>query len=74
MAPRILTEVMVGLTPEIHSAVNMACEFSGMKPSQWMRQAALEKAVREQWMVHPAARLLNNAPARRKINARQICL
>jgi hypothetical protein len=62
MAPRILTEVMVGLTPEINTALGMACEFTGMKPSQLGRQAILEKLVREQWMVHPAARFLNNPP------------
>jgi hypothetical protein len=59
---RILTELSVGLTPELQAAVKVASEFSGMKPSQIGRMALVEKMCREGFMQHPAQKLA--APAR----------
>ena len=53
MAAKILTEMSVGLTPEIQDALIIATEFSGMKPSQYGRQAILERLVREGFLRHP---------------------
>lgn len=63
MAARILSELSVGLTDEISAALKLASEFAGIKPSQFGRQAILEKLVREGYLQHPAARLVNKAPA-----------
>lgn len=53
MAAKIITEMSVGLTPEIQSALTVATEFQGMKPSQYGRQAILERLVREGFLRHP---------------------
>jgi len=53
MAARILSELSVGITPEIEKALDIAVEFSGMKASQIGRQALLEKLVREGYLRHP---------------------
>jgi hypothetical protein len=36
--------------------LQIATEFQGMKPSQYGRQAILEKLVREGYLRHPAMR------------------
>jgi hypothetical protein len=59
MTARILTELSVGLTPELQNAVKLASEFSGMKPSQLGRMALVEKMVRDGFMEHPGKRLMN---------------
>ena len=56
MAARVIKEMSVGLTPEIEEALKVATDFIGMKPSQFGRQAILEKLVREGYMRHPAMR------------------
>ena len=56
MVAKIKSEMSVGLTPEIQSALQIATEFQGMKPSQYGRQAILEKLVREGYLRHPAMR------------------
>ncbi len=53
MAAQITCEVMVGLTPKIRDAVENACEDIGLKPSQFMRQAAVEKLAREGYLSRP---------------------
>jgi hypothetical protein len=61
MAARIKTELAVGVTQEIKDALEIATEFQGMKPSQYGRQAILEKLVRDGYLKHPGlARLGNN--------------
>jgi hypothetical protein len=57
MAARILSELSVGLTPEIEAAMKVACEFQGMKPSQYARQAVLHKLVAEGFMQHPMQKI-----------------
>jgi hypothetical protein len=52
MVARIKSEMSVGLTPEIETALKVATEFVGMKPSQFGRQAILEKLCREGF-AHP---------------------
>jgi hypothetical protein len=42
MAAQITSEFMVGVTEKIKDAMETACEFSGMKPSQYARQAIVE--------------------------------
>jgi hypothetical protein len=57
---QIKSEMSVGLTPEIEAALQVAVEFVGMKPSQFARQAILEKLVREGFMRHPGMVFQNN--------------
>ena len=38
MVAKIKSEMSVGLTPEIESALKVATDFVGMKPSQFGRQ------------------------------------
>jgi hypothetical protein len=56
MAAKIKSEMSVGLTPEIEEALKVATDFVGMKPSQFGRQAILEKLVREGFLRHPSMR------------------
>jgi hypothetical protein len=37
MAAQITVEIMVGLTEKIRDGIDAACEYSGMKPSQYCR-------------------------------------
>ncbi len=53
MAARILTELSVGLTPEIHLALESAVAFSGVKASVYGRIALVEKLCRENFLTHP---------------------
>jgi hypothetical protein len=53
MTARIKSELAVGVTPEIREAVEIACEFTGMKQSQFCRIALVEKLVRDNWLKHP---------------------
>ena len=67
MTAKILLEMSVGLTPEIAKALNIATEFSGLKPSQYGRMAILERLVREGFLKHPGITnyesLTNKQPA-----------
>jgi hypothetical protein len=63
MAARILSEISVGLTPELETAVKLASEFSGMKPSQLGRVALVEKIVRDGFMQHPGQKFVAAAKA-----------
>jgi hypothetical protein len=63
MAAKIKTEMSVGLTPEIEEALKIATDFVGMKPSQFGRQAILEKLVREGYMRHPGIQNYQNVQA-----------
>ena len=56
MAVKIKSELAVGVTEEIKSALVIATEFQGTTPSQYGRQAILEKLVREGYLQHPAMR------------------
>jgi hypothetical protein len=61
MTQKIKVEISVGLTEQIKSALEMASEFTGTTPSQYGRQAILEKLIREQFMQHPGiAHFQNN--------------
>lgn len=53
MSAKIKTEMSVGLTDEIQSALQVAVEFQGMKPSQYGRLAILEKLVAQGFLKHP---------------------
>ncbi len=59
---KIKRERMIGITDAIDAALAMVEDFSGLKPSQYCRQAILEKLVRDGFMQHPAAARLNNNP------------
>jgi hypothetical protein len=63
MAAKILSEMSVGLTPEIAKALNIATEFSGLKPSQYGRMAILERLVREGFLRHPGISNYENSEA-----------
>jgi diketogulonate reductase-like aldo/keto reductase len=63
MAAKILSEMSVGLTPEIAKALNVATEFSGLKPSQYGRMAILERLVREGFLRHPGISNYENSEA-----------
>jgi hypothetical protein len=60
MRTRILTEVSVGLTPEIQAALETAAAFSGITASAYGRIALIEKLTREQFLEHPGVTFLNN--------------
>jgi hypothetical protein len=62
MAAQITCEMMVGITPKIRDAIENACEDIGMKPSQFARQAIVEKLVREGFMTRPLQRFNNPVP------------
>ena len=57
---KIKRERMIGLTDAIEAALATVEDFSGLKPSQYCRQAILEKLVRDGYMIHPAAAHLKN--------------
>jgi hypothetical protein len=59
MVAKIKSEMSVGLTPEIESALKVATDFVGMKPSQFGRQAILEKLCREGYLRRPGMNYLN---------------
>jgi hypothetical protein len=50
---RIETDITIGVTAEIKSALEVATDFLGMTPSQLGRQAILEKLVRDGFLRHP---------------------
>jgi hypothetical protein len=60
---RIKTELAVGVTAEIKSALEIATDFVGMKPSQYGRQAILEKLVRDGFLKHPGIAKYENLHA-----------
>jgi len=60
MVAKVKIDRAAGLTDEIDSALRIACEFSGLKMSQFLRIAALEKLVREGFMQHPGLVHLKN--------------
>jgi hypothetical protein len=53
MTAKIKTELAVGVTDEIRSALENAVAFSGIKASQYARIALVEKLCREQFMQRP---------------------
>ena len=65
MVAKVKIDRAAGLTTEIDAALQIACEFSGLKMSQYLRIACLEKLLREGWIKqHPAvAHLQNNNSA-----------
>jgi hypothetical protein len=62
MAATITQEMMVGITPKIAEALEIACEDIGMRPSQYARQAIVEKLVREGFMARPNLPRFNSIP------------
>ena len=52
---------MVGLTEKIRDGIENACEDSGMKPSQYARQAIFEKLVREGYLSKPSFKKFENS-------------
>jgi hypothetical protein len=60
---KIKSEMSVGLTPEIEGALKVATDFVGTTPSQFGRQALLEKLVREGYLRHPGIQNYQNSPA-----------
>jgi hypothetical protein len=57
---KIKRERMIGLTENIDAALALVEDFTGLKPSQYCRQAILERLVRDGFMKHPGAVHLNN--------------
>lgn len=60
---RLTVEMSVSLTPEISQALEIATQFQGMKPSQYARQAVLERLVSQGFIEHPMKKLVANANA-----------
>jgi hypothetical protein len=54
------TDLSVALTVEIQAALETACAFSQIKPSQYCRIALVEKLAREKFLEHPGVTFLNN--------------
>ena len=64
MAAEITLERSVGLNPKIEEALVVATQFVGMKPSQYiLRQATVEKLVREGFLAHPLQNGSETKPA-----------
>jgi hypothetical protein len=61
MAAQITLEIMVGITPKIKAGIEIASEFSGMKPSQYARQAIIEKLIRDGFVERPTFRKFDNS-------------
>jgi hypothetical protein len=61
MTAKILSEMSVGLTPEIEAALEIAADFSGLRPSQFARQSIIEKLVRDGYLKHPGMARFENA-------------
>ena len=59
---KVTRERMVGLTENIDSALTLVEDFTGLKPSQYCRQAILERLVKDGFLQHPGAARLNNNP------------
>lgn len=53
MTATIKSELAVGVTSEIKTALENAVAFSGIKASQYARIALVEKLCREKFMRHP---------------------
>jgi hypothetical protein len=51
-------EINVSLSPEVATALKLATEFTGLRTSQYGRQAIIEKLVRDQFMAHPMAKYM----------------
>jgi hypothetical protein len=60
MVAKIKSEMSVGITNEIKSALEVTTEFQGTTPSQFGRQAILEKLC-EGFLKHPMQRHLENS-------------
>jgi hypothetical protein len=61
MAAQITVEIMVGLTEKIRDGIEAACEYSGMKPSQYARQAIFRQLVADGYLQKPSFRKFDNA-------------
>jgi hypothetical protein len=61
---RILTEISVGLTPEIQDALDTAVAFTGIKSSQLARIALTEKLCRDGFLKHPGQTRLEQKAAK----------
>jgi hypothetical protein len=53
MVARVPFEMNVGITAEMQTAMRMVCDFTGMRPAQYARQALLEKLVRDRAIASP---------------------
>jgi hypothetical protein len=58
MVATIKGELVVGITDEMKSAIEVACAFQGLKPSAFGRIAIMEKLVAMQVIEHPGQKLL----------------
>jgi hypothetical protein len=56
MTASITKELMVGITEKILTGISAACEDTGMRPSQYCRQAIFERLVREGYLSKPSLR------------------
>ena len=55
------SDLSVAVTEEIQAALEVAADFSGLKPSQFGRQAIIEKLVRDGFIQHPGMARFENA-------------
>ena len=63
MAAQITEEIMVGFTKIQREGIEMVCACTGMRPSQYVRQATFEKLIRDGVIEPPNFRCLNSAPS-----------
>jgi hypothetical protein len=61
MATQITYEIQVGVTDAIKDALEAACEFNGVKASQYARQALADRLAREGFMHRPTFRKFDNS-------------
>jgi len=63
MKTKIEIEMSVGLTPQMREALEIATTFQGSNPSQYTRQAVVERLVREGFLEHPGQKYATAANA-----------
>ena len=56
MVAKITKELMVGLTDEQDQALSIAVDLLGFKPSQYGRQAIVERLIRDGILQNPLAK------------------
>ena len=66
MTAKIKSEMSIGISDEIKSALEIATEFVWINRHQFARQAILEKLVREGFMRHPCTGSLGKLQCARK--------
>jgi len=68
----ILIDLAVGITPEIDAALTLVSDAWGIRPSQYARQAIIQRLVTEGFMQHPMAAKMQKPAAPQAAAAPQV--